>query len=115
KAASRARLARMIGRDRGEADDAAWDRLAQFFAEAQLHDIMNAASLVLSRGLLPSSAPVVGAGAGRGVIRELAARISRTFIAFDDLLEAVPEARSKACDCAPASAVALLAAAQFPA
>src|ERR1700730_3264961 len=27
KAASRARLARMIGRDRGEADDAAWDRL----------------------------------------------------------------------------------------
>ena len=115
KAASHARLARMIGRDSGEADDAAWDQLAQFFAEAQLRDIMDAAALVLSRGLLHASAPVVGAGAGRGVIRELAARIGRTFIAFDDLIEAVPEARSKACDCAPASAVALLAAAQFSA
>src|ERR1700736_1267518 len=36
KAASRARLARMVGRDSGEADDAAWVSLAQFFAEAQL-------------------------------------------------------------------------------
>jgi probable H4MPT-linked C1 transfer pathway protein len=114
-AASRARLARMIGRDSSEADDAAWEALARFFAEAQLRDIMDAAVLVLSRSLLGSSAPVVGAGAGRGVIRELAARIGRTFIAFDDLIEAVPEARSKACDCAPASAVALLAAAQFSA
>ena len=115
KAASRARLARMIGRDSGEADDAAWERLAQFFAEAQLREIMDAAALVLSRGLLHASAPIVGAGAGRGIIRELAARIGRPFVAFDDLIEAVPEARSKACDCAPASAVALLAAAQFSA
>jgi probable H4MPT-linked C1 transfer pathway protein len=115
KAASRARLARMIGRDSGEADDAAWEALARFFAEAQLRDITDAAALVLSRGLLHSSVPVVGAGAGRGVIRELAARIRRTFIAFDDLIEVVPEARSKACDCAPAAAVALLAAAQFSA
>ena len=76
---------------------------------------MDAAALVLSRGLLPASAQVVGAGVGRGVIRELATRIGRTFIAFADLIEALPEARSKACDCAPASAVALLAAAQFPA
>ena len=76
---------------------------------------MDAAALVLSRGLLDASAPVVGAGIGRGVIRELAARIGRPFIAFDDLIEAVPEARSKACDCAPAAAVALLAAAQFSA
>ncbi|MGH6799895.1 MAG: hydantoinase/oxoprolinase family protein [Methylocella sp.] len=114
-AASRARLARMIGRDSGEAGDAAWEALARFFAEAQLRDIMDAAALVLSRGLLPTGAPVVGAGAGRGVIRELATRICRPFIAFDDLIETVPEARSKACDCAPASAVALLAAAQFSA
>ena len=114
-AASRARLARMIGRDSSEADEAAWEALARFFAEAQLRDIMDAAALVLSRGLLPSSAPVVGAGVGRGIISGLAERIGRPFIAFDALIEAVPEARSKACDCAPASAVALLAAAQFSA
>ncbi len=112
-AASRARLARMIGRDSGEADESAWDRLAQFFAEAQLRDIMDAAALVLSRGLLDASAPVVGAGTGCGVIRELAARTGRSYIAFDDLIEAVPEVRGKVSNCAPAAAVALLAAAQF--
>ena len=114
-AASRARLARMIGRDSFEADAAEWEALARFFAEAQLRDIMDAAALVLSRGLLPSSAPIVGAGVGRGIIRGLAARLARPFIAFDDLIEAAQEARSKACDCAPASSVALLAAAQFSA
>ncbi|WOJ88930.1 hydantoinase/oxoprolinase family protein [Methylocapsa polymorpha] len=115
KAASRARLARVIGRDVGEADDAAWDRLAGVFAEAQLRDVMDAAELVLSRGLIDASAPIVGAGVGRGIIKKLAARLDRQFIAFDDLIEAAPEARSKACDCAPASAVALIAASQFEA
>ena len=115
KASSCARLARMIGRDSGEADETAWERLARFFAEAQLREIMDAAALVLSRGQIASNAPVVGAGIGRGVIRDLSGRMGRPFIAFDDLIEALPEARAKACDCAPASAVALLASAQFPA
>ena len=83
KAASCARLARMIGRDSIEADEAAWERLARFFAEAQLREIMDAAALVLSRGHIDANAPVVGAGIGRGVIRELAARMGRPFIAFD--------------------------------
>ena len=115
KAASCARLARMIGRDSIEADAAAWERLARFFAEAQLREIMDAAALVLSRGLIDRSAPIVGAGIGRGVIRELAARMGRPFIGFGDLIAAIPEARAKACDCAPAAAVALLAAAHFSA
>jgi probable H4MPT-linked C1 transfer pathway protein len=114
-AASRARLARMIGRDSGDADDDAWMRLARYFAEAQLREIMDAAALVLSRGLLDDAAPIAAAGAGRGVIRELARRVGRPYVAFDDLIEALPEARSKACDCAPASAVALVAARHFAA
>jgi probable H4MPT-linked C1 transfer pathway protein len=115
KAASCARLARMIGRDSIEADTSAWERLAQFFAEAQLREIMDAAALILSRGLIGSSAPVVGAGVGRGLIRELAGRLGRPFIGFDRVIDAIPDARSKACDCAPASAVALLACAQLQA
>jgi (4-(4-[2-(gamma-L-glutamylamino)ethyl]phenoxymethyl)furan-2-yl)methanamine synthase len=115
KAASRARLARMVGRDSAEADDATWDRLAQFFAEIQLRELADAAALVLSRGLYPSEAPVVGAGAGRELIREVAVRLRRPYLSFDELIETAPDARSKACDCAPASAVALLAAAQFAA
>jgi (4-(4-[2-(gamma-L-glutamylamino)ethyl]phenoxymethyl)furan-2-yl)methanamine synthase len=115
KAASCARLARMIGHDSRDADEAAFERLARFFAEAQLREIMDAAALVLSRGILDSDAPIVGAGIGRAVIRELAARMGRPFVAMNDLIETRPEARSKACDCAPASAVALLAMAHFAA
>ena len=115
KVASCARLARMIGRDSAEADEAAWEGLAQFFAEAQLRDLLDAAALVLSRGALSSSAPVVGAGVGRGLVCELAARMRRPYVAFDDLIEALPEERSKACDCAASSALAILAGAHFPA
>jgi probable H4MPT-linked C1 transfer pathway protein len=114
-AASRARLARMIGRDVDEADDAAWGALARFFAEAQLRDLLDAAALVLSQGLLDAGAPLIGAGIGRGVVRKLAERLDRPFISFDDVIDARPEARSKACDCAPASAVALVAARHFEA
>jgi (4-(4-[2-(gamma-L-glutamylamino)ethyl]phenoxymethyl)furan-2-yl)methanamine synthase len=113
--ASRARIARMIGRDSTEANEAAWEGLARFFAEVQLRDLTDAGALVLSRGLVPASAPVVGAGSGRGIIRELAARMRRPYVGFDDLIEALPDAQSTACDCAAASAIALLAAAQFPA
>jgi len=112
-ASSMARLARMIGRDGRDATDADWKRLAQFFAEAQLREIMDAAALVLSHGLIEADAPIVGAGVGRGVILKLAQRLDRRYIAFDDLIEALPSARAKACDCAAASAVALVAAYHF--
>jgi (4-(4-[2-(gamma-L-glutamylamino)ethyl]phenoxymethyl)furan-2-yl)methanamine synthase len=114
-AASCARLARMVGRDSTEVDAADWERLAQFFAEAQLREIFDAAALVLSRGLLPWDAPVVGAGVGREIIRELALRLRRPYLDFGELIEAAPDVQSKACDCAPASAVALLAAVEFAA
>lgn len=91
------------------------EKLARFFAEAQLRELFDAASLVLSRGLLRTGAPVVGAGVGRAVIRQLASRLERPFLAFDDLIEAAPKARSKASDCAAAAAVALIAARYFEA
>lgn len=111
--ASRARLARMIGRDVSEADDATWDRLAQFFAEAQIRTIMDSAMLVLSRGLLGKEAPVIGAGVGREVIRRLAERLDRPFRPLDEVIAAEVSVRTEAADCAPASAVALLAAAKM--
>ncbi|HET6375420.1 MAG TPA: H4MPT-linked C1 transfer pathway protein, partial [Methylocella sp.] len=81
------------------------------FAEAQLREIMDAAALVLSRGVLPDEAPIAGAGAGRGIIEELARRMNRPYAAFGHFIKALPEAGGKACDCAAASAVALLASA----
>ncbi len=108
--ASMARLARMLGHDGPEADLATWQQLARYFAEIQLRDLTDAAHLILSRGEINANAPVVGAGAGRFVVKRLAERLSRSFIDFSDLIEALPEARAKACDCAPATAIAFLAA-----
>lgn len=112
-AASMARLARMIGCDAADADEDAWRRLAAFFAEAQLREIADAAALILSRGLIRADAPIVGAGVGRAAIATLAQRLGRPYVGFDDLIEALPAARETAGDCAPASALALLAAHHF--
>ncbi len=107
--ASRARLARMIGR---EADDAAapeWDGLAAWFAEAQTREVADAAFLRLSRNDVPIAAPVVAAGVGEGVAAEVARRLRRPCLGFSSLIEAPAEASH----CAPAVAVALLAAGEF--
>ena len=110
-AASRLRLARMIGREGDEADDGAWDRLAAWFAEAQLRDITDAAMLRLSRGDLPGEAPVVAAGVGEQVAVEAARRLGRACVGFASLIAVGAETATAASQCAPAVAVALLAAA----
>jgi probable H4MPT-linked C1 transfer pathway protein len=108
-AASRARLARIVGRDAADADDAAWHALARWFALAQLHMMGEAAMLVLSAATLPPSAPLVGAGIGESVIAELARHLGRDYVTFASLLDVADDARQAASRCAPAAALALLA------
>ena len=105
--ASRARLARMVGRDAGDASPKAWRALAAWLAETQLRQVVDAALLVLSRAKVPDSAPVLGAGVGRHVVERLAARLGRPYQDFTALppLASAPGAA----ECAPAVAVALLA------
>jgi probable H4MPT-linked C1 transfer pathway protein len=108
-ASSRGRLARMVGRDAHEMDDAAWLGLAQWFAERQLRDIADAAMQVLSGGRLGAEAPVVAAGIGGDILRELSRRLGRRHLWFGDLIDAAPPARKAAAYFAPAAAVAILA------
>jgi probable H4MPT-linked C1 transfer pathway protein len=109
-AASRVRLARMLGLDAGDASDPAWAEVARAFREAQLRKLHDAALLVLSRRHLPDEAPVIGAGIGTKIARALALRLRRPFLPFGRLLVAAsPAIRRSASDCAPAAAVALLA------
>lgn len=110
---SRARLARMIGRDVGDADDASWMRLARFFADAQARQIEESLHLVLSRGIIPDDAPIVGAGIGSFVVERIAARFSRRFVPFESCFDAEAHCARAISDCAPAAAVAKLAADQF--
>lgn len=109
--ASRARLARMVGRDEGDGDSAAWEALAHWFAEAQLRTIADAAMLVLSQRSVPPEAAVIGAGIGTHLIEEIARRLGRDYVPFETLLHVAPQARGAASQCAPAAALALLAAA----
>lgn len=106
--ASLARLARMIGADAQDVGDAGVAALARWFAEVQVRRVTDGAMLVASAHALPSHAPVVAAGAGAGVVREVARRLGRGHVAFDDLVDAAPEARAAAAQCAPAAALALL-------
>ncbi len=107
--ASRARLARMIGREADEAAAPEWDGLAAWFAEAQIREIADAAFLRLSRDDVAAAAPVVAAGVGEGVAAEVARRLRRPCLGFSSLIAAPAEASH----CAPAVAVALLAAGEF--
>jgi len=105
-AASIGRLARMVGRDAASADQAAWRELAAWFAEAQLRQILDGAHVVLSRLVVPGDAPVIAAGVGRHVVARLAARLGRRCLDFAELVSPGEWAGF----CAPAVAVALLAA-----
>jgi uncharacterized hydantoinase/oxoprolinase family protein len=106
-AASCARLARMVGREADDAAAADWRALAGWFAEAQTRDICDAAWLRLSRGDLGADAPVVAAGIGESIVTEVARRLGRSCRTFSALFDAPAEASQ----CAPAAAVAVLAAA----
>jgi len=109
-AASRARLARMIGCDVEAAGDAEWRMLAQWFAERQIRTIIDGAMLVLSAVGMPADAPILGAGIGDSITREIARRLERKHVPFDDILKVAPHARERASQCAPAAALAALAA-----
>jgi probable H4MPT-linked C1 transfer pathway protein len=111
-AASAARLARMIGRDAADGSDAEWRALAAFFAEAQLRSIHDAALQVFSAASLADDAPVVGAGSGAFVMKRLAARLGRPYLAWESVVPAAPGVGQMAAVCAPAAAVGLLLAAQ---
>jgi probable H4MPT-linked C1 transfer pathway protein len=109
--ASKARLARMIGRDAFDAPPGTLERTAEAFAEAQVRRIHDAALLVASRGLLGEDAPVVVAGAGRPVLRRLAARLDRGVVDFADLVDCRSALRDDVGRAAPAVALAILGAA----
>ena len=114
EAASRTRLARMIGRDAHEAGSGEWRGFALRWRELQLREIgANLARVTAAHPEL-AAAPLVGAGCGRFLAAALASmeagEAPRAYIDFGTLA-GVPANRSDwAATCAPSVAVALLAA-----
>lgn len=106
--ASRARLARMIGRDEASAPEDAWRGLAETFVRRQLRTIESACEQVLSAADLPADSPVVGAGIGRFLGPEIARRLNRPYRDTECLVDAIEDVAKRAAAHAPAVAVALL-------
>ncbi len=100
------RLARLLGSDANDVDSAAWQLLAKWFAQQQLHQITNAILQVVSSHPQQESRTIVGAGIGRFIIKQCAAQLGFDYIDFASLCQ--PRLTSAA-DHAPAVAVALLA------
>jgi probable H4MPT-linked C1 transfer pathway protein len=112
-AATRQRLARMIGLDARDAAEADWLALAQFWRSMQLAQIQVQAERVLSEAALAPHAPCVAAGCGDFLARELAVALGRRCLGFAALLQGdTPDAPPGLAGwlqvCAPAAAVALL-------
>ena len=89
--------------------DGAWEWLAHAFAEAQFRFVHDAALKVLSRDDRRTTCSVSSPGAGRPVLRRLAARLDRGVVDFSDLFDCPAELRDAVCRAAPAAALALLA------
>lgn len=104
------RLARMLGRDFETTSMTAWEQCARFLSEAQLWSLHQACERVLSREAMPAGAPIVGAGVGRFVARKLARRLRHPYRDFSVLIPASGVDALRIATCAPAVAVALLAA-----
>lgn len=106
--ASRARLARIVGRDGSDAADAEWRVLARWFAETQIRLITDAAMRIGSRGEPHHEAPIVAAGIGALVLEEVARRLGRQRIALETLFDLAPGVGAQVSQCAPAAALAML-------
>ena len=104
------RLARMLGVDINEDHGIAeWQNIAFYIAEAQLQKIQDALCQVKSRDVVSQTTTLIGAGAGRFLVKKLAQRTGMKYVDFGDILDAVTEIRPHAARCAAAVAVAQIA------
>jgi probable H4MPT-linked C1 transfer pathway protein len=103
------RLARMIGHDVSDASMDAWVSLALAFKQAQMDSLKSAVLRSLSRNLTSINAPIIGAGAGSLLVRELARQLDRPYIESSSLVKGNSSDDQRwAAVCLPAYAVAVL-------
>jgi probable H4MPT-linked C1 transfer pathway protein len=110
--ASARRLSRMIGCDFYPEDLPRWRRFADNLRAQQLEKIRNACKYRLRLSIqngFPQDAPLIGAGVGRFLVRELAQSLGRNAVDFSTLCpKPLIASELSTADCAPAVAVAYL-------
>jgi probable H4MPT-linked C1 transfer pathway protein len=108
--ASARRLSRMIGCDFYPEELARWRDFAGNLRAQQVAKILRACQYRLSlHDNFPNDAPLIGAGIGRFLVRELAGLLGRDTVDFSACCpETLGESALSTADCAPAVAVACL-------
>ncbi|WP_428422918.1 hydantoinase/oxoprolinase family protein [Methylibium sp.] len=112
-AATRQRLARMIGLDARDAHETDWLAFAQAWRSKQLDELQGQLERVIAAAALPAAAPLVAAGCGDFLVAALAERLARPCRSFaalvlDDAPQAGEALRRRAQVGAPSVAVGLL-------
>ena len=109
-AASAKRLARMIGCDYDDHEFRRWHKVAENLRHQQIARIQQACERHMARIILPKNSPIVGAGVGRFLVKQMALNLSIPYLDYSDLFS-VTESQdgTVAADCAPAVALACLA------
>lgn len=108
--ASARRLSRMIGCDFYSDELLRWQQFAENIRGQQIQQIQRGCETRLSKHEFPQNSPLIGAGVGRFLIKQIALNLDRPYLDFSDLFPAVAiQSDITVADCAPAAAIAYLA------
>jgi (4-(4-[2-(gamma-L-glutamylamino)ethyl]phenoxymethyl)furan-2-yl)methanamine synthase len=108
--ASARRLSRMIGCDFHPDELSRWQLFAENIRTQQIQQIQRGCETRLSQQELPQNSPLIGAGVGRFLVKQIALNLCRPYLDFSDLFPAtVIQSDMSIADCAPAAAIAYLA------
>jgi probable H4MPT-linked C1 transfer pathway protein len=110
--ASAQRIARMIGHDASDSPFDTWIALAQSFKQLQLIRLQEVAEKQIARLKDRTNVVIIGAGTGKFMVREIAAKLDIPYVEVADLLgemKATSHTKHWASVCLPAYAVAYLA------
>jgi probable H4MPT-linked C1 transfer pathway protein len=107
--ASARRLSRMIGADFSSEELSRWKDVATHIRHAQQVRIQESCTLHLARHSSRQALPLIGAGIGRFLVKDIATTLNCPYIDFSTLFESdKTEPFFSPADCAPAVAVAML-------
>ena len=109
-AASARRLSRMIGCDFYPDELPRWQQFAENIRAQQIQQIQRGCEAQLSRHSLAQNSPLIGAGVGRFLVKQIALNLGYPYLDFSDLFpESSAQSGMSTADCAPAVSVACLA------
>ncbi len=102
------RLARMLGMDYNYAQPHQWQGLARSIARQQRFSIAQSVEKALSQRDFSAETPLVGAGVGRFLIKQIADDLQRPYVDIAELFQVGEQHAAMAAVCAPAVSLACL-------